>query len=310
MFCFSAFAVGHLSHELVITDMVAEDQQKADVVAMQDMFKSMDAAEATEGPTTDPELMTESPTAEEPAEDLTQPGALIRKHLVHGEPFGVVYIPRLGDDWAFPLIEGTDQELLDRGITHESYTALPGTKGNFGIAGHRVTHGKPLNQIHTMKAGDQIIVETVEGWAVYSMTSHEIVKANATEVYGGVPPKEMKTDSSGAWLSMVACHPMFESTHRYVVFARLVERRPREMGPPLGAPDSKEVAPTPVVVPTVKPPASSSQTTTETVEVVPTQERPAVRPTDEPAIVEEPSQVVTETTYETIVETIYETPTP
>ncbi|WP_217577122.1 sortase, partial [Streptomyces sp. GbtcB7] len=50
--------------------------------------------------------------------------------------------------------------------------AIPGAQtGNFGLAGHRTTHGEPFRSINRLTPGDSIVVETQVDYFVYKMTS-------------------------------------------------------------------------------------------------------------------------------------------
>ncbi|CAM5286367.1 Sortase SrtE1 [Streptomyces violaceorubidus] len=43
--------------------------------------------------------------------------------------------------------------------------------GNFGLAGHRNTHGEPFRYINKLEPGDPIVVETQDKYFVYKMAS-------------------------------------------------------------------------------------------------------------------------------------------
>ncbi len=64
-----------------------------------------------------------------------------------GEAFAIVHIPRLGNGYAKPILEGTDLTELDEGVGHYVGTAMPGGAGNFALAGHRKTHGEPFRHL-------------------------------------------------------------------------------------------------------------------------------------------------------------------
>ena len=48
--------------------------------------------------------------------------------------FAVLRIPRFGDDYARPIIEGTGRDVLALGVGHYVGTAGPGQVGNFALA--------------------------------------------------------------------------------------------------------------------------------------------------------------------------------
>ena len=74
--------------------------------------------------------------------------------------FAVVRIPRFGADYARPVIEGTGRPVLALGVGHYVGTAGPGQVGNFAVAGHRTTYGRPFHDIDQLEDGDPVVVET------------------------------------------------------------------------------------------------------------------------------------------------------
>ena len=150
-----------------------------------------------------------------------------------GEAFAIVRIPRLGADYARPLLEGTGYDVLKKGLGHYQGTAAPGAMGNLAIAGHRTTYGRPLHDIDTLRKGDKVVVETRTGYSVYAVDRHEIVLPTQVEVIAPVPGKP-GARPNGAWLTLTACHPKYSAAQRYVVFAKLVQTYPRAQGLPAG----------------------------------------------------------------------------
>ena len=86
-------------------------------------------------------------------------------------PLGVgianLYIPRLGKDYAWTIVQGTSDADLNEGPGHYVETQLPGQTGNFAIAGHRVGKGEPFLNLDKLRPGDAVIVETKSTWYVY-----------------------------------------------------------------------------------------------------------------------------------------------
>lgn len=151
---------------------------------------------------------------------------------VAGDPFAVVYIPRFGEGWQpRPVYEGTGLDVLEKGVGHYPGTALPGAVGNLSLAGHRVTYGKPFNQIEELLVGDAVVVETAQAWYTYRVTSTRIVTPDQVEVIAPVPgdPTAVPTERM---LTLTTCHPMYSARQRYIVHAVLDEWQPRSEGEP------------------------------------------------------------------------------
>jgi sortase A len=148
-----------------------------------------------------------------------------------GEAFAIIRIPRFGAAFARPLYEGTTRDVLMRGIGHYVGTDLPGEVGNFAMAGHRTTYGKPFNQIDKLVEGDVVLVETKATYFVYRVTGHQIVPPSQASVLLPVPdePDEVATQAS---LTLTSCHPEFSARERYVVHAVLDAKYPRAEGVP------------------------------------------------------------------------------
>lgn len=151
--------------------------------------------------------------------------------LTAGEPFAVLRVPRFGDDWRRPVVEGTSRAELDRGVGHYAGTALPGQVGNFSVAGHRLTHGSAFTRIAELRVGDVVGVRTASTWYVYRVTGSTIVEPRQLEVIAPVPdaPGVVPTD---AVMTLTSCHPLFGSSERYVVHAALVTTQPAADGVP------------------------------------------------------------------------------
>lgn len=138
------------------------------------------------------------------------------------QAFGIMYIPRFGDNYYRTIAEGVSLEpVLNRmGMGHYPSTARPGDVGNFAMAGHRVTYGKPLNLIAEMQPGDRIYIQTKEGIYTYTFRNYDITLPDATEVLAPVPsaPEYKGKDRI---MTLTACNPMFSARERYIAYATL-----------------------------------------------------------------------------------------
>lgn len=167
-----------------------------------------------------------APAPEVPATEKPAP-------VKFGSAFAILRIPRLGADFARPVLEGTTHDVLDSGVGHYTGTALPGAVGNFAVAGHRTTYGRPFHDIEKLRAGDRVVVETRTAYHVYVVRRHTIVAPSAVEVIAPVPQKP-GAQPTGRWMTMTACHPKYSAAQRYVVFAELDHSYPRAEGLPVG----------------------------------------------------------------------------
>jgi len=155
-----------------------------------------------------------------------------------GEAFGILRVPGFGPQWQErPIVQGTGLDLLEDGVGHYDGTeiagasAMPGGVGNFAVAGHRVTYGRPFFQIAELVPGDPIVVETKESWYVYRMRSSTTVPPDRVDVVAPVPeqPNAVPTERL---LTMTACHPKYSARERYVVYAVMESWQPKSAGEP------------------------------------------------------------------------------
>lgn len=168
-------------------------------------------------------------TVEDPSAPATETPSPVR----FGSAFAILRIPRFGADYARPVLEGTSHDVLQGGVGHYVGTAQPGAVGNFALAGHRTTYGRPFHDIDTLRTGDRIVVETKTAYSVYVVKRHTIVAPTAVEVVAPVPQHPGATPTE-RWLTMTACHPKYSAAQRYVVFAELDHTYPRAQGLPAG----------------------------------------------------------------------------
>ena len=114
--------------------------------------------------------------------------------LALGKGIANLYIPRLGRDYAYTIVQGTSQDDLEKGPGHYPKTVLPGQTGNFAIAGHRVGKGEPFLNLDHLRAGDSVIVETESHYFVYKVLgdqpNNDLSDENTNGV-DGIPGREI-----------------------------------------------------------------------------------------------------------------------
>lgn len=193
------------------TDVTANREQASTVQALEHGFQG---GAAKRGPL---------PKKAEPLATLTS--------VPLGQAFAIVRIPRFGSGFARPALNGTETDTLTKGIGHYAGTALPGLVGNFAVAGHRTTYGRPFADIDLLKKGDVIVVETKDSYVVYAVDRHVIVRPTQVDVIDPVPQRP-GVEPTQAWMTMTACHPKYSASQRYVVFAKLTKIFARARGLP------------------------------------------------------------------------------
>jgi sortase A len=154
-----------------------------------------------------------------------------------GQGFALLHIPRL--DVVVPIAEGTNSKgVLDRGMVgHYAEgalkTAMPDDKtGNFGLAGHRNTHGEPFRYINRLEPGDPIVVETQNKYFVYKMASMLPVTSPSNVSVLDPIPRGSGFTRPGRYITLTTCTPEFTSKYRLIVWGKMVEERPRSKGKP------------------------------------------------------------------------------
>ncbi|MFW3171997.1 class E sortase [Geodermatophilus sp. CPCC 206100] len=172
--------------------------------------------------------------------------------LTDGEAFAFLHIPRLGEDYARAVVEGTAAEDLEQGPGHYRDTAMPGEQGNFAVAGHRVGRGSPFLELDEMRPGDPIIVETADSWFVYRVLGdpvtgdlaggpspvpgQQIVSPADVAVISPTPGGAADGPATGAYLTLTTCHPEYSARQRLIVHAVLdgapIARADAPAGPP------------------------------------------------------------------------------
>jgi len=131
-------------------------------------------------------------------------------------------IPRLG--LSTPIVEGTDDATLGKGVGRYPTTARIGESGIIGLAGHRTSRPAPFRRLEALRVGDAIAI----------VTRTEVFRY-VTEPMGNGRPHRVVTPSSVEvlnergydGLTLTTCTPPGSVKFRLVVNARLEERLPR-----------------------------------------------------------------------------------
>jgi sortase A len=213
------------------TDIEAGQQQRQITAELRDAWGDEDALTPEPGTRTPPPAPDAEPS--EPAAEPDPAEPPVPDAPAYGESFALVHIPRFGSDYVVPADEGVGlEDVLNDGVLgHYPDTALPGDVGNFALAGHRVTYGRPLHRIAELRPGDAVVVETADTWYVYRMRDRQIVTPDRVDVVAPVP-NEPGAEPTERLLTLTACHPMYSASQRYIVHAVLDSWQPRDAGAP------------------------------------------------------------------------------
>ena len=127
-------------------------------------------------------------------------------------PIALLRIRRLSLE--APVLQGTDDLTLDRGVGHIAGTALPGEGGKLALAGHRDGFFRALKDI---SAGDEIEILTSGTKETYYVDQIAVVS-----------PKDVSVLESGSSrsLTLVTCYPFYfigSAPKRYIVKASLAK---------------------------------------------------------------------------------------
>jgi sortase A len=160
-----------------------------------------------------------SPINSSPDQRLWSPTRVNAWHKAIAEPgptpLAVLRIPKVRLE--APVLPGTDDRTLDRGLGHIEYTARPGTDGNSGIAGHRDSFFRALKDI---ARDDLIELDTAQMTDVYRVERTWIVSPDDVSVLDPTPMRA---------LTLVTCYPFYyvgSAPKRFIVRAVRISSKP------------------------------------------------------------------------------------
>ncbi|MQA14822.1 MAG: class E sortase [Pseudonocardiaceae bacterium] len=188
---------------------------------------------------------------------------------LEGDGIAKLHIPSFGPDFDFTVLQGTGQDVLAVGPGHYVDTAMPGQPGNFALAGHRVGHGSPFNDLDLLESCDALVVETRDTWFVYRMlpTAGEVAgwstgkgatpqcrgvaplpppypevpgrkivmpwQGEVIEPVPGAPESLVPPEQRAPLITLTTCHPRFSAEKRLIIHGVLVGQHPKT-GPESG----------------------------------------------------------------------------
>ncbi|MFG3525392.1 class E sortase [Streptomyces sp. NPDC047917] len=149
-----------------------------------------------------------------------------------GKPFAMLYIPRFGKDWEWPVLENTGVRTLQKGLGHYLGTARLGATGNFAVAGHRRTYGDPFKDFPKLRPGDAVVLSDGTTWFTYRIDKPPYRTVPSDIGVIDPVPRKSGFDGPGRYLTLTTCDPEWGSSHRLIAWAHLDATRPVSEGEP------------------------------------------------------------------------------
>ncbi|OLO38830.1 class D sortase [Alkalihalophilus pseudofirmus] len=129
-----------------------------------------------------------------------------------GETAGILSIPAIEAE--LPIVEGTDEDELEKGVGHYKGTAWPTENDQIVLSGHRDTVFRRMGEL---EIGDQFIIKLPYGEFAYEIESTKIVDADDRTIIGSTAPDEV--------LVVTTCYPFSyvgNAPDRYIIYAKPV----------------------------------------------------------------------------------------
>lgn len=127
-------------------------------------------------------------------------------------PLGLLQIAKV--QLEVPVLEGTDDWTLNRGVGHIVGTARPGEEGNIGIAGHRDGFFRVLKDVGPGDTIDLVMPRRTERYTVDRIV---LVRPDDVSV---LQPRSVRS------LTLVTCYPFYfigDAPQRYIVQASITD---------------------------------------------------------------------------------------
>ncbi|WP_156288273.1 class D sortase [Oceanobacillus salinisoli] len=125
-----------------------------------------------------------------------------------GETAGILHIPKLDSD--LPIVEGTDEDELEKGVGHYKGTAYPAQGEQIVLSGHRDTVFRRMGEL---ELGDFLTVKLPYGDFSYEIVDTQIVDADDRTI---IKPQGKEV------LTLTTCYPfnfVGSAPDRYIITA-------------------------------------------------------------------------------------------
>ena len=203
--------LGYVGWQFLGTNFVSERRQRETVAELQQQWR--EPATVVEG--------------DDRPDRRAEPAA-----VPLGRASALVRIPRFGDDYVMPVLEGVGDDVLARGFGHFEDSADAGGRGNYALAAHRVTHGEPLRDMPSLRPGDEVLVETRDTVYTYVLdTNPFVVTFRDVWVVAKEPenpdPAGVNPVDDSRLITLTTCAEIFHTDDRMIAFGHLVSAEPK-----------------------------------------------------------------------------------
>jgi sortase A len=131
-----------------------------------------------------------------------------------GDVVGLLIFPSISKE--LPIIEGTDEDDLEKGVGHFKGSSYPNEKGQIVLSGHRDTVFRRLGEL---KLGDILTIQLSYGTFFYKIESTRIVNADDRSIITLQKKEEI--------LTLTTCYPFSfvgNAPNRYIITAIPIEK--------------------------------------------------------------------------------------
>ena len=134
--------------------------------------------------------------------------------LINGyKPIALIEIPSI--DLSQGLVEGITDDILQYYLGHFENSAKPGEKGNFSVAGHRVSdYSEAFVNLYKVEIGDKVLVKANKKEYVYEVNDNFIVSPDRVDIL---------ENTDEATITLVTC--TVGAKERVIVKGKLVETK-------------------------------------------------------------------------------------
>lgn len=131
-----------------------------------------------------------------------------------GDVIGILKLPSINEE--LPIIEGTDEDSLEKGVGHFKGSSYPNEKGQIVLSGHRDTVFRRTGELNL---GDLLTISLPYGYFTYKIVDTQIVDSNDRTIITLQKKEEI--------LTLTTCYPFSyvgNAPQRYIITAKPVDK--------------------------------------------------------------------------------------